>query len=452
MCTTTRRGFLMGCSAAVAAMSGSRLSYAAFGDPEAATNQDVLVVVFARGGMDGLSLVPPIDGADRAFYEAARPELQIPLTGANAALPLNSLFGLHAAAAPLHDLYLDGHLTVVHAVGMNVDTRSHFDAMEFLERGTPGTKATTTGWLTRHLQTATNLPPEIIMPSLSVGDIQPTSLLGDRDTVAMDDPGQFNLNTGPWLWRNPQRVALRRLYNGGTTLVHDAGIQAMNAADIIEAYVGNGYTPANGAVYPSNGFGDQLQIIAQMIKLDVGLRIVTVDLGGWDTHESQGTGGGGYFGDLVGTLAQGLAALYADLDGAAGGNHSQRLTVVLQSEFGRRFRENADRGCDHGHGNAMLVLGGKVNGGVYASWPGLAPEQLYDNADLAVTTDFRRVLSEILIRRLGNPNLGQIFPGYSGYSPLGVVQGTDLAPVFGGAIFRDDFESGGLTGWTAVSS
>ena len=187
------------------------------------------------------------------------------------------------------------------------------------------------------------------------------------------------------------------------------------------------YQPANGATYPQGEFGEQLQVIAQLMKLRVGLSVATLDLGGWDTHDNQGVGGG-YYSNLVARLAQGLAALYLDLDSGGNDNLANCLTLVLQSEFGRRLRENANRGTDHGHGNVMLVMGGSVNGGLYGEWPGLGSDQLFDNADLQVTTDFRRVLSEILIRRLGNPRLGQIFPGYGNYTPMGLVQGDDLPP------------------------
>ena len=184
------------------------------------------------------------------------------------------------------------------------------------------------------------------------------------------------------------------------------------------------YVPANGAVYPSGSFGEHLQVIAQMVKMDTGLHVATVDLGGWDTHEYQGDGSGGYMADLLGELAQGLSALYIDLDGSGAASYTDRLIVVVMSEFGRRMKENASHGTDHGHGSVMLVLGGQVNGGiVYGDWPGLSNDQLYDNADLAVTTDFRRVLREILINRLGNGNLSAVFPGYSGYQPIGIVAG-----------------------------
>lgn len=449
---STRRGFMMGCSAAIAGLAGSRIHTLAFGDTgsEGVYNDETLVVVFLRGGMDGLNVVAPIDGADRGHYEAARPDLQLPASGAGAALPLDAQFGLHPAAAPLHDLWQNNSLAIVHAAGMNESTRSHFDAMEYIELGTPGVKSTTTGWLTRHLDSASNLPPEIVMPSLAVGDLQQTSQLGNLETINLVDPDQFHFQNGPWRWRDAQRTALRRMLQGGNSPLHQTARQALDAVDIVELYTGDNYLPANGAVYPDTSFGDDLQVVAQMIKLDLGLRVVTVDLGGWDTHEGQGNGSGGYFADLLGELAQGLAALYLDLDSGGSENYAQKLTVVAQSEFGRRFAQNADDGTDHGHGNVMMVLGGNVNGGFHGTWPGLAPGQLFEGVDLAVTTDYRRVLSEILIRRLGNNQLGTVFPGYGGYSPLGVVQGNDIPPNYSGGreeIFSDGFETGDPGRW-----
>ena len=424
MVDTTRRGFIVGCSAAIAAMAGSRLTYAAFGDPDG--SREVLVVVFLRGGADLLSLVAPIAGPDRSLYEAARPELRLPTSGDGALLPLDAQFGLHATAAPLHTLFQSGKVAIVHGCGMNVDTRSHFDAQEFMELGTPGTRSVSTGWLTRLLGSAPAPASVALMPSLAVGNSQPTSLLGDRRTVSMDSPGDFNISTGPWMWRDAQRLALHRLYTRGDTAVHRAGIQAMNAMDLVEAFAGDDVPAANGAVYPDSDFGRHMRLIAQMIKLDVGLRAVAVDLGGWDTHENEAYGAGGYFADLAGNLSQATAALYQDLDGSATDAASKRLTVVVMSEFGRRVRENAARGTDHGHGFPIVVVGGSVIGGLHGVWPGLAPDQLYDGADVAVTTDYRRVLADIVVRRFANPHLSQVFPGYTGYTPLGIVAGTDL--------------------------
>jgi len=450
----TRRRFVQGCSAAIAGVAGARFTNLVFGAPGDTINEEILVVIFLRGGMDGLNVVMPIAGVDRGYYEAARPDLKVPASGTGSALSLSSQFGLHPAAAPLHSLYQSGKMSVVLAAGLDEANRSHFDAQEYIERGTPGDRTTATGWLARHFASAGNLPDEIVMPSLSVGNTQATSLFGDRDNINLTDPGSFNLQIGPWGWRDAQRQALRHLYTGDDTWLHASGLQALDSMDIIELNASGSYTPANGAVYPSNSFGDSMQVVAQMVKLDLGLRVAAVDLGGWDTHNGQGNGSGGFFAGLLGTLAEGMAALYTDLDGIDAANYSERLTVVAQSEFGRRLFQNDDEGTDHGHGNVMLVLSGNAVGGVHGSWPGLAPAQLFDNADLTVTTDFRRVLSEILIRRLGNNHLGYVFPGYTDYSPLGVVSGTDIPPDYtAGAdgIFADGFEAGGAGGWSTVT-
>lgn len=452
MSQVTRRGFLMGCSAAIAGLAGARFNSMAFAQG-GVNNEEILVVVFLRGGVDGLNLVPPIGGADRGFYEAARPTIKIPVSGVGAALPLTGGFGLHPAAAALHPLYQAGKLAIVQAVGLNVVNRSHFDAMQFVELGTPGSRAISSGWLTRHLASAANLPSEIVMPSLAIGDLQPASLLGDLETINIANPDQFSLDNGPWQWRSAQRVALRDLYQGGTTWQHQSGVQALDALDIVELNVAGGYTPANGAVYPTSGFGDHLKVLAQMIKLDLGLQVATVDVGGWDTHEEEG-GATGYFANLVSDLSAGLAAFYTDLDGAGAQNYTNRLTVVVQSEFGRELRENSDSGTEHGYGNQMFVLSGNAIGGLHGTWPTLAPGALTDGTDLAVTTDYRRVLSEILIRRMGNNRLGQIFPSYANYAPLGVVAGTDLAPDYstaGDTIFSDGFENATTSRWSSVS-
>jgi uncharacterized protein (DUF1501 family) len=414
----------------MAALAGARLRFTALGWQGADHNQEILVNVFLRGGCDALNLVPPVAGDDRGYYEAARSELQIPASGPDGALTLDGHLGLHPVAGAIHALYQDGVLAIVRAAGMHEDTRSHFDAQAYMELGTPGSTSSTTGWITRHLQSATNLPDEIMMPVLAMGNMQPACLRGNWDAVAMRSTGSFNLDTGPWRWRDAQRYALRQLYSDGPTWLHQAGVQALNAVDIIEVNDPGTYQPSNGAVYPSGSFGDQLKVIAQMIKLRLGLCVATIDMGGWDTHRSQGTGATGTFANLVGNLSQGLAALYTDLDGSGDDNYTQRLMVVVMSEFGRRLRENDDVGTDHGHGGVMLVLGGSVNGGLFGDWPGLHHDQLYDGADLDVTTDYRRVLCEILIRRLGNPYLGTIFPGFTDYVPLGVVQGEDLPPVY----------------------
>lgn len=444
MIKSSRRGFLVGCSAAIASYAGSRFNTLSFGDPN--QNSEILIVVFLRGGVDGLNLVPPIAGADRGHYESARPNLAIPVSGPGAALPLNAQFGLHPSAAPLHDLYQNGNLAIVQAAGMStVINKSHFDAMQFVELGTPGRKSMTTGWLTRHLTSASNLPADMAMPSLAVGDLQPTSLAGNLTTVNMGDPRSFNVSNGPWNWRPQQKAALRSMFEANTNWLNDGGVQALNAVDIIESSVTGDYVPTNGAVYPDGPFGQQLQVLAQMIKLDLGLQVATLDIGGWDTHGDQGASTG-VFADNVAILAQGLHALYSDLDGVGASNYTNRLTVVAQSEFGREVYENGDRGTEHGYGNQLFVLSGNAIGGLHGTWPGLSSGQLVDGTDLAVTTDYRQVLSEILIRRLCNTNLETIFPGYTGYQPLGIVNGTDL-PLPG--VFSDGFESGDMGAWSS---
>ena len=447
----TRRGFFVGCSAAIASLAGSRFNSLAFAAPGSWSNDEILVVCFRRGGPDGLTLVVPTGGAtnDRQYYDQARPQISITAAEANQR-PLGSLsgtsFGFHPAMAPLYDLYQADKLSIAMACGMAANERSHFDSMNWIELGTPGLSSTTSGWLTRHLQTANNLPETIVMPSLSVGSLQPVSLLASYETINMSSPDAFSLSTGPWAWRNAQRVALRNLYQSNSTFVHTAGLQALDAVDIVELYASGTYTPRPGSNYPDTWFGDNLQTIAQMVKLDLGLRIATLDLGGWDTHENQGTTAGVY-GALAGELAQGLRALWHDLDDTT--SYVGKLTLVVMSEFGRRVEENFDNGTDHGHGNNLLVMSGHATGGLHGVWPGLHPDQLADG-DVQVTTDFRRVLSEILVRRLGNPRVDLVFPGYAGYSPLGVVTGQDL-PVGADVIFADDYDSGSTGRWDGTT-
>lgn len=415
--------------------------------------------VFLRGGIDGLNMVPVIAGPDRSHYLSARPNIAIPTSGQDSAVSLNGQFGFHRAMhsrpdgipgsqATLYELYQGGKVALIPAAGMHEDNRSHFDSMGFMELGTPGTLSTGTGWLSRHLLTDPNLPSEVMMPSLAVGNLQQDSLRGSLETINMSDPDSFSLNVGPWSWRNAQRSALRNLYSGGTTWLHQSGRETLDAVDIIELNGADGdYTPANGAVYPNNSLGRHFETIAAMAKLDMGLRVATVDYGGWDTHNGQGEDGGGYFFFHLRELATALAAFYKDMDGSGANSYAQRLTVVVMSEFGRRLRENDDRGTDHGHGGVMLVLSGNAIGGVHGNWPGLSNQQLFDGADLEVTTDYRRVLSEILIRRMGNNEIGQIFPGYRGYRPMNIVNGVDLPPINEDFILGDGFESGGLNNW-----
>ena len=402
----SRRQFLQGCSAAIASMAGARLTNLAFAKEDTPT--DTLVVVFLRGGWDALNVVPPLQGDDRGFYEKARPNIKI-----SNLLSLNDQFGMHPAMAPLHELYQAGKMGVIHAVGLNHDTRSHFDAQEYIELGTPGSKNTTSGWITRHLQ---ETGVSSILPVVSTAG-SPTSLLNFVPTVNVNSPADFSQWGTDLL--GSQQTALRQMYQG-ESLLHRAGLRTLDALDIVSPLVNQEYKPSNGAFYNDDELGQQLMTIARMIKLEAGLRVAAVDFGGWDTHEYETDGDGGYISDMLGQLASGLANFYLDLDSG----HVDRLSVVVISEFGRRLVQNESYGTDHGHGSVMLTLGGNVNGGkVYGNWPGLNNDQLYDHADLAVTTDYRQVLSELLSTRLGNKNIEAVFPGFSGsYSPLGIFR------------------------------
>ncbi len=418
--------------------SGLKLAVSATGDSD-----NILIVMMLRGGCDGLSLFPPLSGNDRSIYETARPRLQIPLSGENAALDLDGQFGLHPAAAPLKPLFDDGKLAIVRAVGnLATPSRSHFDALTYVETGVAAQKGATEGWLTRYFATLDNLPTSIIIPSLSASSYTPTSFLGDPYVLTMDDPESFNLSNAHWAWNNRSLEALPSLY-GGSSSLELAGAHAVTALEVMAEKDFSDYSPGGGAVYPQSYLGSQLKMLAQIVKdSELGLRVASLDFGGWDTHNGQDNADfTGYFStQKVAPLSLSLAAFMADLGATPG--LLDRVTLVVQTEFGRRLTENADTGTDHGYGSDLLLLGGAVNGGkFYGNWRGLENEALFLGEDIMATTDFRDVLSEVIIRRQGNPNLAQIFPGYSNYKPLGVMQGVDLSlatPL--DHIFADGFE------------
>lgn len=373
---------------------------------------DVLVVVFQRGGVDGLSLVAPY-GEGRAYYDP-RPSTALPEPGRGrgALHDLDGFFGLHPRLEGLMGPFQAGHLAVVHATGSPDPSRSHFDAMESLERGTPGSKRTPTGWVARHLESTpwTNPSP---FRAVGMGSFVQSALRGPVPAMSLRSIAEFHL-----VGREEQLGALQRtlagLYGGGVNggdaelsrlLAAGAG-ETLRTVTAVSKLAAEAYTPAHGAQYPDSPFGWSLREVAQLIKADVGLEVACVDAGGWDTHESQG-GAEGWLAELIGDFGAGLGAFYTDLQ-----DEMARVVVVSMSEFGRRVQENASGGTDHGRGNAMLLLGGGVRGGVYARWPGLYPDAL-DEGDLAVTTDYRDVLGEVLLKRLGNRSLGRVFPGYT---------------------------------------
>lgn len=452
-----RRDFLRTGSLATLAVGAGARTRIALANPEAATD-NVLVFVYLRGGIDGLSLVAPIAGEVRAQYEQARVATRIPAAGANGALALGSSgWGLHPRATGLHGLFQANRLAVVHAVGMIHEpvTRSHFEAQAFMEYGLNG-QAGTQGWLTRHLISG-GLPGNVAIPSVSAGAITSTSLLASTETITMASGGDFRLDTGSWNWNSIDRGTNPPGFQGfvevlpqlwqGTDVLERKGRQAHDALALIRPIDFGAYAPANGASYPSGALGDQLKMLANLIKRqEMGLRIASVDFGGWDTHNGQGnpTQGYDYFGIKVTEFSNALTAFYTDLNGAGAANHAARVSVIVLSEFGRRVLENDAGGTDHGFGNMALALGGPVNGGVYGSFPGLGTSQLFERADVGVTTDYRQILCECLIRRLGNPYLSHVFPGLSTYTPLGLFgDATGLTPNWDGfdRLFANGFEA-----------
>lgn len=375
---------------------------------------DVLVCIFLRGGMDGLSAVVP--HAEGANYYDARPTQAVaePGRGVGSAIDLDGRFGLHPSLAALKEIYDEGQLAIVHATGSPDPTRSHFDAMQFMEYGTPGEKLIGTGWIGRHLQSAAwqNDSP---FRAVGMGAMVPASLRGPVSPLSIRSIAEFHFK-GREDELTRLRQSLAALYTvaaPGDMLSAQAGL-VFDTVDTLQSLNALGYLPVNGAVYPDDEFGMGLKQIAMLIKADVGLEVACVDVGDWDTHEQQGTQDGWLSGQLAG-LAQGLSAFYADLQEWMGG-----ISVVTMSEFGRRVAENGSGGTDHGHGNVMFLMGGGINGRqVFTDWPTLDPAAL-DEGDLAITTDYRDVLAEVVAQRLLNPALDQVFPRHT-ITPLGLV-------------------------------
>ncbi len=403
----TRRKFLKG-GAAFTAIAGTGISLGWSPRAMGGTNNNTLVYLFCRGGMDSLNFLVPLSGTNRSEYESKRPSIQVPIgTSHN----LDGSFGLHPACGDLYNLYQANNLAMIHAVGMpaGLGSRSHFDSMEMYELGTPGNMGTLDGWLARHINSAPNIPPGAVVPSMTPGN-PPTSMLGDYGVMSLDDPSGFHPNSGRY--QEEHMEALAEIYSGTTPL--DLAVQG--AVDTIDVITGlNLDIPAS---YPNTGLADDLGLIAQVIKSDVGLQVATVDFGGWDTHGSEGNNGGGYFSDHIGEVSEAVGAFFDDLQSAGKMN---QVVLALQSEFGRRVRQNGNEGTDHGTAHAMMVVGGAVQGGrVLGTFPGIADSDLYLNTDLAVTTDFRQPLSEIVYNFMGNPNTDIVFPGYTGSTNMGM--------------------------------
>lgn len=427
----TRRNFLQGSAAGALGIKAQLgdLAFSSFQDndteAEPTSGNEVLVVVFLRGGADFLNMVVPEGGADRGHYESARSLVRV---DANELVSLGETdgigLGLHPAMSRLSEPFADDKLAIVLGAGLTADTRSHFGAMRLMEYGAVDDAAARSGWLAR--LSATSGSGGGLFPAAALSPNAPDSFATSNQVVALPSLRGFEFPRNFNRWQSAQRTAVRAMYGGSDTAIHLAGRQALAGSNVLELNAADEYVPANGIEYEGNRFAQAMSSVAQLIKLDIGLTTATVDLGGWDTHSGQGNGSGGEFGNLCGVLAEGLSDFYADLND--GDDSIDRTTVVVMSEFGRRVQENASAGTDHGHGGAMLVLGGSVNGGLHGTWPGLDREVLYQGADLEVTTDYRRVLSDIAIRRFGNNRLGVLFPGYTDHEPLNLTAGDDLEP------------------------
>mgnify|MGYP001052705167 CR=1 FL=1 len=458
----TRRNFLRGTGALAGASilpGGLLINPSAFAR---GTGQNVLVYLFLRGGIDGLHLLAPMSGPERVAYESRRDSVLIP---EDRLRPINSEWGFHprlgggpgdSVGTPvqwLHQLYNQGRLAVIQGCGMSTAVnRSHFDTQAFIDLGTPGDKSTNTGWLTRAASLMPNLPEPLLSTNFAFGSTASRAVAGDAAAFSVSSAQEFRVDGFHWSWNETNsdlaghqgaHELLFPLWLGGGPDFVPAGRTAAEALEYMRQIDfrlfdpvdrPDGYQPEGGANYPSGTLGTQLRNLAQLIKLDTGVVAATFDYGGWDTHEGQGVPNPGdpdhydYYGIRLEEFSRSLHAFYTDLAGSSLGNLMNRVQVVVVSEFGRRVRSNGSAGTDHGYGNSMLALGGQVNGGLHGQFPGLDDLSLFEGQDLDVTTDYRQVLAELLVDRMGVApgNLSQVFPGFGSYEPLDVFT-NDLA-------------------------
>jgi uncharacterized protein (DUF1501 family) len=377
------------------------LQRAAFAAETGSTGKKRFVVVFQRGAADGLNIVVP--HAESAYY-SMRPTINIPQQNV---IDLDGFFGLHPSMAAFQPLWKDGHLAIVHAAGSPDTTRSHFDAQDYMESGTPGVKSTEDGWLNRALHIGGDSRKEAPFRAVAMGGRMPRILSGPEPAVAIDNIDSFGVG-GKNPAATPLANSFEAMYSQSVdSVLHGTGAETFDAVKMLKSANPERYAPAPGANYPRGPFGQAMKQTAQLIKADLGVEVAFADVGGWDTHVSQG-GAQGQLAARLTDLSDSIAAFWTDLGALA-----DSTVLVTMSEFGRTARENGNRGTDHGHANVMFVLGGPVRGGrVYGRWPGLAPEQLNEGRDLALTTDFRQVVGEAVYRHLGNRNLTSVFPGF----------------------------------------
>jgi len=386
------------------------LSRALYAAEAPSPRKKVLVAVFQRGAMDGLNAVVPYG---EAAYYSLRPNLAIPRPDGtpNSAIDLNGFFGLHPALAPLKPIFDAKSLAIIHAAGSPDPTRSHFDAQDYMESGTPGRKATSDGWMNRALVTEPKVSP---VRAISLGPSLPRALRGHNNAVAVNTIDEFQVHD------SIGSDSFESMY-GATSdaTLKNTGRETFEAVKLMQSVQNQPYTPANGARYPNGKLGQSMREIARLIKSNVGLEVAFADIGGWDTHVNQVAAKStqGQLANRLEEFAGALAAFYQDM-----GDGMADVDVVTMSEFGRTAKENGTRGTDHGHANVMFAFGGSIKGGeVYGDWPGLAAGELYEQRDLMLTTDFRDVLGELVVRHLGNQQIATVFPGYDKPKFRGIV-------------------------------
>jgi uncharacterized protein (DUF1501 family) len=397
----SRRIFLRNSAIAMAGVGSAPLwlERAAFAADQQGTRKKVLVAIFQRGAADGLNIVVP--HGERRYYDL-RPTISIPRPAAGIAredsvVDLDGFFGLHPSLASLKPFWQQQRLAIIHAAGSPDPTRSHFDAQDYMESGTPGLKSTTDGWLNRALPADSGKISPV--RAVSLGPALPRTLRGAQNAIAVENLNNFTVRDAA------ASKVLQSMYAGtNDQVLNGTGRETFEAVALLQSIQKTPYQP--GADYPKGRFADSMKQIAQLIKADVGVEVAFADIGGWDHHLNEP----GQLKNVLAEFGNSLAAFYQDL-----GDRMEDVVVVTMSEFGRTAKENGNRGTDHGHANVMFVMGGPVRGGkVYGRWPGLSPEQLNEDRDLALTTDFRDVLSEAVYSHLGNRSIRSVFPNYDG--------------------------------------
>ena len=382
------------------------------------SNRDIVLQVYLRGGSDGLSMCVPF-GED-AYY-AARPSQAVARPDSNVAgkaINLDGFFGAHPALQPLIDAYMAKHLLFVHATGLVGSSRSHFETQRWMETGAGGVTTLKSGWLGRHLSTTAPMNSLSTLRGASLGPSVPLTLFGGPSTAAVPSLVEHTIQAPTEYEKTKRMDHLRAVYSADATeTLRTNALSAVETVALLGRIDFPSYTTMSTVAYPDSEVGIAFKSAAALIRSDVGVEAMTIDMNGWDTHALAGVNGG-YLHYLLADLAESLGAFYHDMVAA---NRIGRITVVVMSEFGRRVAENGSTGTDHGYGGAMMVLGGGVNGGrVLTKWPGLG--NLFEDKDLQITIDYRHILAEIVAKRLDNPaNLSTVFPNFT--------------PTFQGAVF-----------------